>query len=57
MMFDSCDLLENSYLCGISNNGFSKILNSFIGCDLLENSYLCGISNNEEINDFQVSGL
>ena len=41
-----CDLLENSYLCGISNNWAES--NSFwpSSCDLLENSYLCGISNN-----------
>ena len=41
----SCDLLENSYLCGISNNIQLNISNE-AGCDLLENSYLCGISNN-----------
>ena len=41
-----CDLLENSYLCGISNN--NGIVGLFLqsSCDLLENSYLCGISNN-----------
>ena len=41
-----CDLLENSYLCGISNNSKPPILLIQPGCDLLENSYLCGISNN-----------
>ena len=41
-----CDLLENSYLCGISNNNARALDIRARGCDLLENSYLCGISNN-----------
>ena len=41
-----CDLLENSYLCGISNNTNCEDRLSKLSCDLLENSYLCGISNN-----------
>ena len=41
-----CDLLENSYLCGISNNLIPWLVSMKMGCDLLENSYLCGISNN-----------
>ena len=41
----SCDLLENSYLCGINNNNITYPPFN-ISCDLLENSYLCGINNN-----------
>ncbi|ERK39661.1 hypothetical protein HMPREF9135_2163 [Segatella baroniae F0067] len=40
-----CDLLENNYLCSISNNLAFLYLKQF-GCDLLENNYLCSISNN-----------
>ena len=25
MFFNSCDLLEKSYLCGINNNAFAKV--------------------------------
>ena len=45
-----CDLLENSYLCGISNNYIRITLTASCGCDLLENSYLCGISNNTKFS-------
>ena len=42
----SCDLLENSYLCGSNNNLSSSSQRGYDGCDLLENSYLCGSNNN-----------
>ena len=44
----SCDLLENSYLCGINNNCFGFLFLLLLSCDLLENSYLCGINNNKK---------
>ena len=45
-IFFSCDLLENSYLCGSNNNPFFKKVIIINSCDLLENSYLCGSNNN-----------
>ena len=50
---ESCDLLENLYLCGSNNNGESSLQVSAMSCDLLENLYLCG-SNNNLLGDGQL---
>ena len=45
----SCDLLENTYLCGSNNNSIFLLLHPSWCCDLLENTYLCGSNNNQAL--------
>ena len=42
----SCDLLEKSYFCSITNNMPRVRATLAAGCDLLEKSYFCSITNN-----------
>ena len=41
----SCDLLEKSYFCSITNIWLRVFWASAPGCDLLEKSYFCSITN------------